>query len=290
MFDRWKCRERYSWAFIVFKAYHNALNRQLWSYQSTVNFMNKSIRLSQIGVHDLLGISEENKRTVPNDGEEWRKHFREFENWNRLSCIMAASSYFEVYLTSIIATALESNPGILHKANRKIDGAVILKHSNSYSYQQSANEMVIGDWGKRISSIQSIFGKLPPKFLQEHSNLEKIRILRNKVGHAFGRDIEESKRKGTIKILESERVSLKVLKKYLGVIYNCAKELDAMMLVENIGAYEEIYFYHQLKPTFEGIDTIGNRVWHLKKAIGGEGLLPMGKEYCKQLIMYYDEL
>lgn len=289
-FKRWDSRNSYSWAFIVFKSYHTSLNRMIWVNNSSINFVSRSVSNSDDNIHDFFNVPEENKRAITNNKEDWKDYYKEFQNWNRLNAIMAMSSYFEVYLTSIMTTAIESNPGILHNVSKKIDGVQIMKHSDKYSYSDKADEVVKGDWSKRNSKIKSIFGSLPIEFKNEHSSLEKIRKLRNKVGHAFGRDIDKAKEKGTIQILEIERITFQTMQKYMKIIYKCAEVFDKELLNNHIGSYEELFFYHQLEKKNPYNDGLGDKTRKLKKAIGKEGLSPASKEYCKQLITYYDNL
>lgn len=218
----------------------------MWTNHSTVDFVNKGVSTTDKDIHTLFNTPKENKRTVSNDKVVWKGYYREFQNWNRLNAIMAISSYFEVYLASIISTAIESDPGLQFGVAKKIDGAMLLKHSTKYSFNERANEIIIGEWPQRISKFHSTFGHTPTTLRSSIGELEKMRVLRNKVGHAFGRDIDQSKRKGTIKTLDIERVSLKVLKKQLGLIYKCVKSMDKYMVENHIGSYEEIYYYHAI--------------------------------------------
>jgi len=217
-FSRWQKYEIRSWAFSVFKQYHTHLNRMIWSQIPTVGFIEKQIAIASGDAHTILIFEPEDERSVKKDKLVWKQDFKEFNNWNRLNTIMSLSSYLEIYLSSIISTAIESNPGILHNASKKIDGAIILKNSKKYTYSSYANKCIIGEWTKRISEFKNIFGNVPAELEHNVGELEKLRILRNNIGHAFGRDIDLSRKKGKRSIIQSERISLKHVKHFLKIV------------------------------------------------------------------------
>lgn len=289
-FSRWQKYEIRSWAYSVYKQYHTHLNRMLWSQIPTVGFVEKQIAIAPGDAHSILVFDPEDERAIKKDKAVWHADFKEFNNWNRLNAVMSLNSYLEIYLSSIISTAIESNPGILHNASQKIDGAVILKHSEHYTYAFQANKCVIGEWTKRIAEFKSIFGGVPPELERNLGELEKLRILRNNIGHAFGRDIELSRKKGKRNIMQSERLSLKRLKRLLKIVNIVVIDVDTYMLDNHIGDYEALYHYHEIKDSISSNLTLVQRANLFKKSIGKEAAIPRSKPYCQDLIRYYEGL
>jgi hypothetical protein len=262
----------------------------IWSQMPTVGFIEKQIAIAQGDAHSILVFNPEDEKSVKRDKAAWRADFKEFNNWNRLNAVMSLNSYLEIYLSSIISTAIESNPGILHNASQKFDGAVILKHSDYYTYAFQANKCVIGEWNKRIAEFKSIFGGIAPELESNVGELEKMRILRNNIGHAFGRDIELSRKKGKRSIMQSERISLKRLKHLLKIVNIVVIGVDTYLLDNHIGDYEALYHYHEIKDSIPSNLTLVQRANLFKKSIGKEAATPRSKPYCQDLIRYYESL
>lgn len=290
LFNRWQKYELRSWAYSVYKQYHTHLNRMLWSQIPTIGFVEKQMALAPGDAHSILVFAPENERAIKKDKSIWKADFREFNNWTRLNAVMSLSSYLEIYLSSIISTAIESNPGVLHNASQKIDGAVILKNSDNYTYAFQANKCVIGEWSKRVSEFKNIFGAVPPVIETNLGELEKLRILRNNIGHAFGRDIELSRKKGKRKIMPSERISLKRIKALLKMVNEVVIGVDTFMLDNHIGDYEALYHYHEILNTIPSGLSLVKKANLFKKSIGREAAIPRSKAYCQELISYYESL
>jgi hypothetical protein len=289
-FDRWNNHEPRSWAYSVFKSYHTHLNRLLWAQIPASDFVEKQVAITLGDVHSILGCKAEDVRTIRSDKQLWKEDYREFNNWARLNAMMSLNSYLEIYLSSIISTAIESDPGVLHNASRKIDGAVMLKHGKNYNYSYQASKCTVGQWSQRISEFRSIFGQVPTALNDNVGELEKLRILRNNVGHAFGRDIDKSRKKGNRTIIESERISLKRTKEILGITHIIVEGIDDFLLRNHIGEYEALYHYHELKKEMKSTLVLSQRAALFKKSIGKEGALPRSKSYCNELISYYENM
>jgi hypothetical protein len=289
-FKRWASREPHSWAYFVFKGYHHNLNRIIWSQKPVVDYIEKHVSITPGDIQSILGCKNEEKKTIRADKAEWKTDYKDFNNWIRLNALMSLSSCLEIYLSSIISLSIESDPGILHKASKKIDGAIILKSSDDYQYSDNAQRCLVGEWSKRIAEFNNIFNAIPSKLISFQGELEKIRILRNKVGHAFGRDIDDSRQKGVRQILEIERLSFDRLKKLLGIVNEVVLDVDEFLLKNHIGDYESVYHYHNLRKSFKPNLTSVQRMMMLKKSVGREGVMPASKLYCQELIDYYDNL
>ena len=179
---------------------------------------------------------------------------------------------------------------MLFGVSKKIDGTLLLKHSDEYYYLEKSEDCVIGQWPSRISNYREIFGNVPDELENNVAELDKLRNLRNKVGHAFGRDIEESRKKGIRKIHPISRVSLKRLKKILGIVHEVVVGIDKHLLNDHIGDFETVYLYHNLRPSLSEKMHNHEMAISLKKEIGAEDAQPASKGYCKELVNYYESL
>ncbi|WP_133256884.1 hypothetical protein [Hymenobacter edaphi] len=262
----------------------------LWSQIPVIDFTEKHVAITPGDVQTILSCKPEDAFTIRKDKIDWKQDYREFNNWTRLNAMMSLNSYLEIYLSSIISTAIESDPGILHNASKKIDGAVILKNSRNYNYLYQASKCIIGEWSKRISEFKNIFGSAPTELEANVGELEKLRILRNNIGHAFGRDIEESRKKGSRSILPSDRISLKRVKEVLGVVNLVVLGIDKFLLTNHIGDYETLYHYHEVSEKISSGLTLNDKALLFKNSIGKAAAVPRSKDYCKEVVKYYEAL
>jgi hypothetical protein len=227
--------------------------------------------------------------------KNWSESFDSFDNWVNLNSVMAISSNLETYIATIIKLALESDIGILYGAAQKIDGASILKHGNSQPFDFDENIIACtkGEWGSRVAAYERIFGMVPDTLRENISDLEKIRKLRNRVGHSFGRDIDKSRSHDAIDIMPIEKLRRGKTLEYQSLIYGVAKDIDKHLHNSHVGEYQTICFFHNLIKRLP--DTQHNRnhkvrVNTLKKELGKFGAYAAGKNFCSELISYYDQL
>ncbi|EKP0309972.1 hypothetical protein JGK42_003916, partial [Aeromonas veronii] len=229
------------------------------------------------------------------DVKSWSNSYNQFDNWVNLNCVMAMSANLETYMATVISLALESDVGVLYGASQRIDGMEIVKYGREqpFEFDNYIIGCTKGDWHSRIAYFEKIFGSCPLVLEENIKSLEALRKLRNNVGHAFGRDIDASRQHDTIEI--SKMASLKREKtiEYLKLIFRVAKEIDKQLFVNNIGAYQDLLFFHKLKPTLKHGDKIkaremGNHAAILKKSLNSHTAKPAGKTYCKGLISYYE--
>ncbi len=114
-----------------------------------------------------------------------------------------------------------------------------------------------------------------------------MRILRNNVAHAFGRNIEAARSRGLTILDSAERVQLERLKKWMGLIKNIVREMDTYLLNNHIGEYESIYLYHVNRDSI----IIADRVTKLRKLLNREDICQLRSGvFCKKLIEYYEIL
>ncbi|SCW96513.1 MULTISPECIES: hypothetical protein [unclassified Pseudomonas] len=294
-FSRWTPREVSSWPYQVFKSHERELYRAYWAYFPTTKLiyshLGKSAKWTDQPT-DHFVFEDLHKAELFKDMKDWSNGFHEFGNWTNLNALVSLASYLETYISSIVSLAVESDVGVLYGAPKSIDGIYVLKHGNILKSNIGAHvtNCVKGDWSSRIAAYRSIFGSVPPILENSISELESMRTLRNKIGHAFGRDIEESRRKGIRRTAPMERLSFERLYKYQRLAKKIAGAIDKHLLHQHIGDFETIYFYHQLVPTLPTHVHRNSRAIDFKKALGRFGAQSIGKNFCYGLVMYYENL
>lgn len=210
---------------------------------------------------------------------------------------MAMIANLETYVSTVIKLALESDVGVLFGASKRIDGIEIIKYGRTqpFDFEDKVVSCTKGEWGSRIRSYENIFGTIPPILQSNISALEKLRKLRNNVGHAFGRDIETSRKHELINTSKMQRLNREKTIKNQRLIYSIAREIDKQLKRDHIGEYQALYFYHNLRPSLKHGDSnqkrqLGNHVYVLKKSLGRYGAALAGKTFCKGLIQYYESI
>lgn len=119
----------------------------------------------------------------------WSDDFNMSDNWARLNFLMSICSYFETFLASVITESIESDPGLIFGCHHDIDGILLLKKNHKISKEETESRVINctkGDWNSRLANFRTLYGHIPTSIQQNVSQLEKIRKLRNEVGHAFG--------------------------------------------------------------------------------------------------------
>lgn len=231
---------------------------------------------------------------------EWRGNFLDFQNWTRLNVLMALSSYFENYLQSIGNLALESNPGTLFKAHQTLDGGIVLKMEKHYIFVNETIPLVKGDWSKRKSVFMNLFGDCPDSLKNNTGELERIRSIRNGIGHAFGRTLSTKDLLSITDYHPMDRVSERRLKKWLGLVFTIARDIDEFLLAKHIGAYELIRYYHYWYKE-AGRQIAGSKNPNHIRKMNSKGFIkhfhdelmpawggpPPNQEYLEGLIDYY---
>jgi hypothetical protein len=195
-------------------------------------------------------------------------------------------------MATVIRLALESDPGLIFGSSKVIDGVILLKQQQAYKYEfdSEITNCTKGDWQSRISGFEKLFGKVPAQMIENIAELEAVRRLRNNVAHAIGRDIEDSRIHGVKKILPIEKVSNDRTNKYHAIIRQVAKSVDDQLLRDHIGEYQAIYFYHTMYPELRQDIHPSERAVIFKKGIGRICETTKSKDYCKQLVAYYEAI
>ncbi len=276
-----------SWAWQRFKRQHTEFNDLYWAHEAASQRTLRRGRNEEGRTAEEFGLKGEIADRVSANLTEWRKHYKDFGNWARLSALLAISGYFEVYLKTVASLALESDPGVTSGATQRIDGCLLLKHSKTYSRLGDTVQVVVGEWPARISAYRKLFQSVPEFLLQNEGELERMRRLRNEAGHTFGRSMDEGDYRSKVDAVPVTRLSLDRLKRFLNLILGAAKAIDSHLVRNHIGAYEMVYFYHQKGNRLHPKD---NSPAALRKAVGEAFGVGPSTAYCRDLQRYYANL
>lgn len=292
-FDRWNPEYPHSLPYRIFKCYDNDLMGMITSFESskgyTYSHLTSDGAVWESKAYDY-GLMKDNKyRTI----KQWSDNYGEFENWLRLSWLMSLCSYFETYLACVIKECIESDPGLLIGASHIIDGISYKKKGISVLKQEDFDAHIRnctkGDWQSRIAHMSTLFVSLPPSVRDSISDLEKIRKIRNDFGHAFGRDIQDSQNYFTVTKSPISRVSVERFNKYHKLIAKIVQEIDEYLKQKHIGNYEPLLHYHLIYDKIEGMDK-GYKVVELKKSLHTDRNTAYSKDFCRGVVLYYDNL
>lgn len=293
IFSRWTPSHKNSWPYRIFNQYNAELNRIVMAYTSANKFTYSKLKSDGATWDDkavnFLYTNNNNEITIRN----WSDTFNQFDNWVRLNELLAVSAYFETYLSAIISLSFESDPGLLIGSKHSIDGIKLFKDGHKFKKEDFKDRIMNctkGDWNSRISYISSIFGTIPPSLISYKSELEKMRNLRNKVGHAFGRDIELSRDYSLTKIHGMETLKISTFFKYQKMIKKVTGDLDNMLMNNHIGNFQPLYYYHNNYSSFRNLNDDGERMKALKKSIGRDTEETYSKDFCRWIVNYYNNL
>ncbi len=296
VFNRWKPRAGSSWALRVFKKHtiellkmHTAFNN---SYKYTYENLGKSGAEwnDSVGKHFYFDNPFEYDKF--SDLKDWSNSFNELDNWMNLNALVAISSNLETYIATIVPFALESDIGVLYGIGQHIDGVTIVKHGNktNLDFDNTIKNCTMGSWQSRINNYEKTFGYIPQYLKDNLSDLDKIRNIRNNVAHAFGRDIESARQNGNLTPQPIEKLSREKFLKFQKVTWKTALEIDKHLYIKHIGEYQALIFYHHMYPSLNHEVHPSIRAMHLKKELGRYGDVAVSKQFCKDLVNYYEKL
>jgi hypothetical protein len=293
-FSRWLPHDRSTWSMRVFHKYDDEISL-IWE----ANVIANAFVYSRLKVDGAEWADSPTKHFTAETVHlnrycsltDWSDSLNLFNNWVNLNVILTAVSNLETYLASVIAMALESDPGVVLGVSKAIDGASVLKHKREgiFDAKEQIEACTRGDWSSRLDAFQKLFGKCPDDFRSNHSALEELRSIRNRIGHAFGRDIDAARLHGVLETLPMERVSREHALKLRRHVWAAARSVDKFLLANHIGDFEAVRFYHHLYPSLHKHVSTGQRAVYLKKEIGKSGPT-RGKVYCKGLVEYWESL
>ena len=295
-FNRWHPHDQSTWAFQVYRKYNRELYRIVEAHRASTFFTYRQLKrtgaeLANPAADVFLGCPTNiaNFDTV----KDWSDGFNQFDNWVNLSNITTIASNLETYLASVVSVAIFSDPGVLIGAPTKsIDGAYVLKHGAGPKPNISEHVVACtkGDWSSRLGAMERLFGRLPELLREKHADLEDIRNIRNRFGHAFGRDIDASRQHGQIEIAPMEKVTRRTVERLGKSAWRFAQATDTFLLHKHIGDFDAVNYYAKFYPTQRSDVPLGQRAVNFKKEIGRFGGGVRGKTYCKGLVEYWESL
>mgnify|MGYP003361998491 CR=1 FL=1 len=294
-FSRWEAHDSTTWAFQIFTKYNSELASFRGAHEAAKLFTYRELGARKATWTDpFKNHFPPNKVNIDyyNNLKFWSESYNGFHNWINLSSIMSISSHLETYMACVIAIAIDSDPGVLLGASKSIDGASVLKHRKQVPHHLAQHIVACtkGTWPQRLSAFEVLFGTCPPEMKKLQKDLEKIRLIRNRFGHAFGRDIEDAQKHGNLKIEKIEKVSDATFFKLEKTTRYFVKYIDELLLKNHIGDFEAVYFYHNIYPLLPKNVNPNQRAQSLKKEIGRIGAGIRGKKYCRELVSYWEVL
>ncbi|MDH7791651.1 hypothetical protein [Ochrobactrum sp. AN78] len=292
-FDRWRPFDETTWSYQIFSRYDDQLGIIGTAHLNAMQFTFKGLKQKgvswQVSAVNALDTGEKflaSFRTL----KDWSDSYNLFDNWVNLNTVMACAANLETYVAAVVDLAIRSDPGLLFGASRSIDGAKLLKHGGaSIETSQHVANCTKGDWSARFSALEKILGPLDPKIKCHHAKLEELRNIRNRVGHAFGRDIDNARNHGVRAFHDMESLSRERAYAFTRVCRTVARELDRHVLYRFIGDFETIRFFACYHRDVLNVNVI-KRAIALKTALGRIGAQLRSKAHLAGLIEYWDAL
>lgn len=291
-FARWtSCFDR-TRVFARFKAHHTEINDLYWSLvpvSHAAKFQYRMAPQSHSPAMLFHATGPDARRLAPTL-PEWSRNFSELENWLRLSMLVSALLYLETYISTVVTTALRSDPLLRFKQSRSIDGTIWLKKNVDDDVSSLVLDCVKGTWSKRLAGCKNLFGIIPAGLAPLEGDLEKMRVLRNGSAHSFGRSpihFEDP----TAPVGASKRLSEQTLLRYLGIIEQAAWAIEQHIARHHIGEFELLWQYHK----WQALPRVKSETKYTEQAAFSRevgrlyGQTP-GRNFCRQLMQYYKRI
>lgn len=286
-FDRWQCGWPRTGPYVLFQGHHTELNNLYWSNAAAAAHAVAAANAAKgsDAVGKVLRISPLNARRVSGSIADWRFRFKESENWVRLNALMGLTGYLETYLHSIVSLALTSDPGVLVSSPRAVDGLRLIKEGNLPDMAPHILRITSGAWPDRVRNYGSLFRTVPMVLSASVKELETMRKLRNGVGHAFGRAIEEYRDPLLLRPVPVQRLAEDRLQRWLGIVEACVAAIEDHLRPTHVGAVEALLRYHRWDRKYEAGHVSEARAF---RSLFQErhGTLPK-VGYFRDLIAYY---
>jgi len=288
-YNRWTSADPNTIAYRIFKKHHCEINDYLWSYIPLESFGNYIVRHEkEKNIHDIFFVAGPDAKRVYEDKNKWRQDISSFSKWTWKNSLIATLSYFEFYTRRICLTALMSDPGLIIGAPRATDGVLHLKNNSAPEIERYILGITKGTWVDRAKNFESLFGWLPLSISENIGVLDKMRIIRNRTAHAFGRDLDDIfLEKGNDKPIDSLRIEK--LKEFMSIVDLITKEMDNYLLSNHIGEFESIYIYHKSRGSFHGFTN--EKAKQFKKILNSSHVgNPRDLNFCFDLITDYENM
>lgn len=284
-----------SFSLRAFNRYETEINEHFWSFKVVSEYA-RFIAQAEKDINPnsstavLFKATGPDARRIPPTVANWLDAREELENWLRLSALVSAASYLEVYLRQVIRSALMSDPLCRYGASRALDGAILLKGNKELPYDYEIGEITKGEWNSRLAAFARIFGAHPPGIDPYVGILEQIRKIRNDFAHGFGRDLSVPPPSRS-DIKPAHRLSHRTYIKYIGSLSKSASFVDKYLLSGFIGNFELIHFYHEWKSRHrDPKDAKYDPVRALQRTINRDLAFATSTEFCAAIITYYNAL
>ena len=289
-FDRYGLFLGCTWAYRLFRRHQTELNALYWAHAPVVSDARERSKAaaSSASAVEFFGFSGADAHRANWPMPVWRRAFDQFEGWVRLNAVMAASSYFELYLKAMVCLALESDPAAQLGKSRAVDGVELLKHGVQRDYWDGADKCITGSWERRLRSYEGYFGVVPTGLSSEVGRLEAIRELRNSVGHSFGRALKRYGLRSEGKSSPMYSLSVRDLQELLKLFDDLALVVDAHLGRTHIGEYETLHYYHTWKPPRK--DATLRRARAFSKALNTLHNAGSNWRFAEAAIKYYEGL
>ena len=287
-YNRWTSFDPNTIAYRIFKKHHCEINDYLWSYIPLESYGDYIVRNEKTGkdIHELFFVGGDDARRVYKDKDKWRKDISNFSTWTWKNSLIAILSYFEFYMRRICLTTLMSDPGIIIGAPRAADGVLHLKNNTHPDFERYILGVTKGTWPDRARHFEATFHWVPASMLENIEALDKMRIIRNRSAHAFGRDLDNIFiEKGNDRPIDS--LKIEKLQDFMSIIDLITKEMDNYLLSNHIGEFESILTYHKNRMKLHGFAN--EKARQLKKLLNTSHVgNPRDLNFCIDLITDYE--
>jgi len=244
---------------------------------------------------DFFIVSDKYDKQLPQEFSVYEKNSNQLISFIRGSILVYAVSNLEFYIRNICLLALESRPGLIFKQAENIDGLLLLKRDSKYGQRKDneifmsiVNSITEGEWNKRISNYQKIFGDKVEIFMKDVSILEFIRNYRNNFAHNISRKKETYGDYENLIVQPVDSIAHETLIRYLKIIHNLAKQIDKHLYTDYVGSYELLKYYVKFNKNPK--DPVEQHAVKFRKFIGFTGKESIGDKYFKEIIKYYESL
>jgi hypothetical protein len=160
-FSRYRPLAPRTFALRAFNAHETEINRHYWSFKVVSEYSayeaRQEVKKNPLrATSELFHASGPNSTRIPKTVTDWIVAREELENWLRLSALVSASSYLEVYLRQVVRSALMSDPLCRFGAARTVDGVKFLKDGIELAFDHELELVTRGDWQSRFARRRSL--------------------------------------------------------------------------------------------------------------------------------------
>jgi hypothetical protein len=285
-----------SLAMVVFRRQFTELNDQYWAPLPTELLVRRFASASgdSTALTTALSVSGGNWQRVSHDVGGFVDKFKASRAWARLLTLVLLASSTELYFRNITRVARLSDPSLTPGFPKALDGVVLLKAG--VNIESDSDAFSKGTWERRISSYEKSFGSAPQRLVDSASELDKMRRMRNAVAHEFGLD-GDSHPYWFLSEDKAHSLSEKRLQKWLGVVDDVVRTVDAHLVGEFIGDFETLELLHLWTSDRDALmrstgvqlssHSLSSARPFMKYLAAATRRSPAGKQYWEGLNRYY---